>query len=164
MIHRAYGASFKFRSHKWWWDRWWDSSSLWSFGGSMNGFLQALGSKTFKKAPTWEVFASIFEVLNEALTEQRFAIKSSSNFNEKKPLKDLDQLEEIFWQLWFNAGKITKRFVIINPVLPDTHQGLDNIASCPEDTSILNVAEDNDSGEDSDEDDDQEINIEQEIN
>ena len=90
MIHREYGASFKFRSHKWWWDRWWDSSSLWSFGGSMNGFLQALESKTFKKAPTWEVFASIFEVLNEALTEQRFAIKSSSNFNEKKPLKDLD--------------------------------------------------------------------------
>ena len=49
-------------------------------------------------------------------------------------------------------------------MLPDTHQGLDNIASCPEDTSILNAAEDNDSGEDSDEDDDQEINIEQEIN
>ena len=53
---------------------------------------------------------------------------------------------------------------IINPVLSDKNKGLDNITSCPEDTSILNAAENCDSGEDSDEDNEQEINIEQEIN
>ena len=53
---------------------------------------------------------------------------------------------------------------IINLALSDKNQGLGNITSCPKDTSILNAAEDSDSGKDNDEDDDQEINIEQEIN
>ena len=56
----------------------------------INGFLQALESKALKKLPTREVFASILQVLNQALTEEEFAIKNSSSFNEKKPFKDLD--------------------------------------------------------------------------
>ena len=48
----------------------------------MNVFLQTLESKAR------EVFASILQGLNE--TEEGFAIKNSSNFNEKKPFKDLD--------------------------------------------------------------------------
>ena len=56
----------------------------------MNQFLKMLKSKALKKVPTWEVFASTLQVLNEVLTEEGFAIKNSSNFNENKPLKDFD--------------------------------------------------------------------------
>ena len=51
----------------------------------MNRFIQMLESKALKKAPTREVFALSLQVLNEALTEEGFAIKNSSNYNEKKP-------------------------------------------------------------------------------
>ena len=149
----------------------------------MNGFLQTLESKALKKAPAREVFASILQVLNEASTEEGFAIKNSSSFNEKKPFKDLyldvKKLQSKYNNIktdWRKCSdrqkngsglapeKLPKWFDITNPVPPDKNQGLDNIASCPEDTLILNAAEDSDSGEDSDKDHDQEINIEQEIN
>ena len=54
-----------------------------------NGFLQMIEFKALKKTPTPEVFASIFQVLKEALTEEGFVIKNSSNFHEKKPFNDL---------------------------------------------------------------------------
>ena len=59
---------------------------------------------------------------------------------------------------------LPKLLNIINPVLSDKNQSLDKISSCPEDNSILNAAEDSDSGEDSNESDVPEINAEQEIN
>ena len=40
--------------------------------------------------------------------------------------------------------KLPKWFDITNPLLSDKNQGLDNIVSCPKDTSILNAAEDRD--------------------
>ena len=43
----------------------------------MNGFLQKLESKALKQAPNWEVFGSILQVFNKALTEEGFAIKNS---------------------------------------------------------------------------------------
>ena len=104
--------------------------------------------------------ASILQVLNEALTEKRFAIiVSSSNFNDKKPFKDLDQdvkkLNNIKtnWRKYSDRQKngsslppkkLPKWFDITNPLLSDKNQGLDNIVSCPKDTSILNAAEDSD--------------------
>ena len=56
------------------------------FGESNEWILQMLETK----APTRDFFASILSVLNEALTEEEFIIKYSSNFNEKEPFKDLD--------------------------------------------------------------------------
>ena len=61
------------------------------FVNPINGFLQALESKSLiKAAATQEVFAAILQVLKEALPEEGFAIKNSSNFNEKKPFENLD--------------------------------------------------------------------------
>ena len=103
------------------------------FGESNEWILQMLETK----APTRDFFASILSVLNEALTEEEFIIKYSSNFNEKEPFKDLDlDVEKL--QLKYNYLKtngsifsdrqksssglvlmqLPKWFDIINPVLP----------------------------------------------
>ena len=104
-----------------------------NFGESNERILQTLETK----APTRDFFASILSVLNEALTEEEFIIKYSSNFNEKEPFKDLDlDVEKL--QLKYNYLKtngsifsdrqksssglvlmqLPKWFDIINPVLP----------------------------------------------
>ena len=120
-----------------------------------------LETKALKKAPTREVFPLSLQVLNEALTEEGFAIKNSSNYNEKKPFKDLNldfkKLQSKYsniktnWKKYsdrqkngsgLEPEKLAKWLNIVNPVLSDKNQGLDNITSCPEYTSILNAAED----------------------
>ena len=104
-----------------------------NFGESNERILRTLETK----APTRDFFASILSVLNEALTEEEFIIKYSSNFNEKEPFKDLDlDVEKL--QLKYNYLKtngsifsdrqksssglvlmqLPKWFDIINPVLP----------------------------------------------
>ena len=130
---------------------------MWNYGA----FLQTLESKVSKKSPIWKVFASILQVLNETLTEEGFAIKFFSNFNEKKPFKDLDldikKLQskcnniKTIWKKYSERQrngfalvpeKLQKWFDIINPVHPVDIINPVHITSCPEDTSILNVAED----------------------
>ena len=60
--------------------------------------------------------------------------------------------------------KLPKWFDIINPLLSDKNQGLDNIASYPEDTHFSMQQKIVIQEEDNNEDDDQEKNIEQETN
>ena len=95
----------------------------------MNGFLQTLESKALKKARTREVFPSRH---------------SRQNIIISKPIKGniltYKKMTLIWCQKNYQNGSISS----IHPVLSDKNQDLDNIASCPEDTSILNAAENSD--------------------
>ena len=79
----------------------------------MNGSLQTLESKALKIAPTREVIARILQVLDEGLADEGFAIKNCSNFNEKKPFKDLH----------LDLKKVQSKYVNIKIIIIFFYQG-----------------------------------------